>query len=209
MVMIRHNPTPHSLSFIYSSVAGLRNTLFLHPLPNTIMLLKAALCLFNLGLALAAPAQEIKRTTGRTSAPSGALVVGSGKTYTKIQDAVDALSTSSTTAQSIFIESGTYDEQVTVPSLESALTIYGYTTDTSSYSSNVVTISSGLGLSDVSNDDETATLRVHTENFKMYNINVKNTRGEGDIALALSAYSSVSPLSTKRKQNPERKQKDI
>ncbi|KAF1357014.1 carbohydrate esterase family 8 protein [Delphinella strobiligena] len=154
------------------------------------MLFKAALCLFNLGLALAAPSQEIKRTTGRTSPPSGALVVGSGKTYSKIQDAVNALSTSSSTAQSIFIESGTYSEQVTIPSLKSALTVYGYTTDTSAYGSNAVTISSGLGLSDVTNDDETATLRVHTSNFKMYNVNVENTRGKGDIALALSAYAT-------------------
>lgn len=49
----------------------------------------------------------------RQSPPAGALVVAkSGGQYTKVQDAVNALSTTSTTAQSIFIEAGSYDEQV-------------------------------------------------------------------------------------------------
>lgn len=49
----------------------------------------------------------------RQSPPAGALVVAkSGGQYTKVQDAVNALSTTSTTAQSIFIEAGSYNEQV-------------------------------------------------------------------------------------------------
>lgn len=157
------------------------------------MLLKAAFCLLNMGLALAAPT-AVKRASSaaRTSAPSGALTVGSSATYTKIQDAVDALSTTSTTAQSIFIEAGTYNEQVYVPARKAALTIYGYTTNTELYSSNTVTITHGIGLDTASNDDLTGTLRVWAENFKMYNVNVKNTRGEGSQALALSAYATVS-----------------
>ena len=156
------------------------------------MLLKAALCLLNVGLALAAPAQSlVERSTSRTSAPSGALVVGSGAKYTKIQDAVNALSTSSSTAQSIFIEAGTYNEQVLVPARKAALTIYGYTTDTSTYTANNI-ITHGIGLDTVASDDLTATLRVKAENFKMYNVNVKNTRGSGSQALALSAWVTVS-----------------
>ena len=119
-----------------------------------------------LGLALA---------TSRTSAPYNALVVSKSATsgqYSSIQAAVDALSTTSTTAQAIFINPGTYTEQVYIPARNAALTIYGYTTDTSSYSSNQVTITYGLSLLNVSTDDETATLRAWSANFKMYNINV-------------------------------------
>lgn len=77
----------------------------------------------------------------RTTAPAGALVVskdGSGK-YKTIQAAVDALS-SSTKAQSIFVGAGTYAEQVYVPKLAGPVTIYGYTTDDSSYANNKVVI---------------------------------------------------------------------
>jgi pectinesterase len=38
------------------------------------------------------------------------------------------------------------------------------------------------------NNDQTATLRAHGDNFKLYNVNVVNTRGKGSQALALSAY---------------------
>ncbi|KAL1306863.1 hypothetical protein AAFC00_005514 [Neodothiora populina] len=154
------------------------------------MLFKAAFVLLNLGLAFAAPTPaKAAAKSVRTSAPSGALVVGSGGKYTKIQDAVNALSTSSTTAQSIFIEPGTYNEQVYIPSRKAELTIYGYTTDTSSYENNKVTITHAIAYKDVTTDDLTATLRVWTENFKMYNVNVANTVGAaGHQALALSAY---------------------
>lgn len=87
--------------------------------------------LLNIGLALAA---------SRTTAPSGALVVSKSATsgqYSKIQSAIDALSTTSTTAQSVFIEAGTYDEQVYIPARKAALTLYGYTTDTTGYADNV------------------------------------------------------------------------
>lgn len=129
--------------------------------------------------------------TSRTSAPSGALTVGSGYKYSTIQEAVNALSTTSTSAQSIFIGSGTYNEQVYIQALKGELTIYGYTADTSSYADNKVTITSNKALTEESTDDETATLRVETTNFKMYNVNVKNTYGSGSQALALSANAGV------------------
>jgi len=126
--------------------------------------------------------------SSRTTAPSGALVVAkSGGKYSKIQDAVDALSTSSTSPQSIFIEAGVYDEQVYIPSRKASLSIYGYTKDTSSYEGNQVNITYGLGLNSVSTDDETATVRAWSSNFKMYNVNLINTRGQGSQALAVSA----------------------
>ncbi|OCK76048.1 carbohydrate esterase family 8 protein [Lepidopterella palustris CBS 459.81] len=129
----------------------------------------------------------------RTSAPSGALVVSKSPTsgqYSSVQDAVDALSTTSTTAQAIFIEAGTYTEQVYIPARKAALTIYGYTTDTSSHSSNVVTITYNLSQASVSTDDLTATVRAWSSNFKMYNINVVNSYGSGSQAVAISASAT-------------------
>jgi pectinesterase len=128
----------------------------------------------------------------RTSAPSGAIVVaadGSGD-FTSVQDAVDSLSTSSTTAQSIFIDQGTYNEQVYVPARQAQLTIYGYTTDTSSYGANGATITQDLSQDDVSGNDLTATLRAWSEGLKVYNVNLVNTRGQGSQALALSAQAT-------------------
>ena len=130
--------------------------------------------------------------TARTTAPSGALVVGSSGDYDTIQDAVDALDSSSSSEQSIFIQAGTYKEQVYIQALSGPLTIYGYTEDTSSYASNKVTISSGLSQDDGLDNDGTATLRVWTSDFKLYNVNVENTYGESSQALALSASAGVS-----------------
>jgi len=129
--------------------------------------------------------------TARTSPPSGALTVGSSGTYSTIQKAVNALSTTSTSAQSIFIYSGTYTEQVTIPALSGKLTIYGYTADTSSYLDNVVNIehSSSL-LSGASDDEETGTVINLSENTAFYNVNIKNTYGKGSQAIALSAYNT-------------------
>ncbi|KAK5132919.1 hypothetical protein LTR08_008365 [Meristemomyces frigidus] len=144
--------------------------------------------MFNLGSILAFATLAL--ATSRTSAPSGALVVGSSGKYSTIQKAVNALSSTSTSAQSIFIEAGTYNEQVTISSLKGALTIYGYTADTSSYAGNKVTITAAHALANEATDDATGTLRVETKNFKMYNVNVKNTYGSAASsgqALALSA----------------------
>jgi len=50
-----------------------------------------------------------------------------------------------------------------------------------------VTITQGKSQDDSANDDLTATLRAHTTNLKVYNINFVNTRGQGSQALAVSA----------------------
>lgn len=137
---------------------------------------------------------SVALATSRTSAPAGALVVSksaSSGQYSTISEAVKALSSTSTSAQSIFIEAGTYSEQVYIPALKSELTVYGYTSDTATYSSNVVSVTAGVGLDTAANDDATATVRVWTENVKFYNINFINTRGDGSQALAISAYAGV------------------
>ncbi|KAJ4244738.1 hypothetical protein NW762_014313 [Fusarium torreyae] len=128
----------------------------------------------------------------RTSAPSGCITVkkspSSGQ-YGTVQAAVNSLSTSSSGKQCIFIDQGTYNEQVLVPARSAQLTIYGYTSDTSSYSGNKVTITAKKSQADGLNNDASATLRVKAANFKLYNVNVANTYGKGSQAVALSAYA--------------------
>ncbi|KAF9695614.1 hypothetical protein EKO04_006300 [Ascochyta lentis] len=142
---------------------------------------------FSLAAAAAAVPTSLVPRAGRTSPPSGCLSVGSSGTYKTVSAAVTKLSTSSTSAQCIFIYKGTYKEQVYVPPLKSALTIYGETADTSGFASNTVTITQGKSQDDSANNDLTATLRAWSSNMKVYNINLVNTRGQGSQALAVSA----------------------
>lgn len=94
-----------------------------------------------------------------------------------MQAAVLALSFTTTTAQTIFIYPGTYNEQVYIPVLKSTLTILGWTTDARSYQANTATITFNLSRLNVTNNDLTATLRVWNPNTKIYNLNIKNTFG--------------------------------
>lgn len=131
------------------------------------------------GLGLAATAMA----TSRTSAPSGCSTVAtSGGDYTTVQAAVDAASEGGC----IFLSEGTYTEQVLVET--ASLTIYGYTSDTATYTGNGATITENQSQATGLTDDETGTLRVHAADFKLYNVNVVNSYGEGSQAIALSAY---------------------
>ena len=116
-----------------------------------------------------------------TAPPTGAATVGSGRQFATVQAAVDS------GASVIFIYPGTYNEQVFIQAGHSALTIYG-SSSSSSYTSNTVTIQAGFAADQGLSDDETGTLRAHSDNFKLYNVNVVNTRGSGSQAIALSAY---------------------
>ncbi|RYP46564.1 hypothetical protein DL768_007246 [Monosporascus sp. mg162] len=137
-------------------------------------------------LALAA----VVAAESRTSAPNGCLnVAQSGGDFSTIQAAVNSLSTSNAEDQCIFVNPGTYKEQVLVSSRAARLTIYGYTSDTASYAKNQVTITSSRSQKDGLSNDETATLRVKADNFRLYNVNVENGYGEGSQAVALSAYA--------------------
>ncbi|KAK3401596.1 pectin lyase fold/virulence factor [Sordaria brevicollis] len=126
----------------------------------------------------------------RTFPPSSScLTVGSGRQYTTIQSAINALSTTSSGSQCIFIYPGTYREQVLIPSRSAQLSIYGSTTSTLTYSSNSVTIISSKSQADGLSNDETATLRVKAKGTKLYNLNVENGYGKGSQAVALSVYA--------------------
>lgn len=113
--------------------------------------------------------------------------VNSGE-FRTVSDAVASLP-SDGSPQAIFIYPGTYTEQVSI-SRSGPLTIYGYTTDTTTYKSNQVNIQAGVDAGRAGSDDASGTLRVHKDDFKMYNVNVKNTFGVGSQAIAISQYGS-------------------
>ncbi|KAK6216591.1 pectinesterase [Colletotrichum tabaci] len=123
----------------------------------------------------------------RTSPPSGALVVAkSGGAYTSVQKAVDAAKAGGV----IFIQPGTYNEQVLIPANKGALTIYGYTDDDQDYAKNQVTITHSLGADVAGSNDASGTLRAKNDGLRVYNVNIVNSRGKGVQAIALSAYGN-------------------
>ncbi|CAK5271201.1 unnamed protein product [Mycena citricolor] len=152
-------------------------------------LLALAALVFSTLFAAASP--TLQKRASRTSPPSGALVVnpaGGSGVYTTVSAAVAALPNDSS-ARTIFVYAGTYNEQVYI-TRAGMTTIYGYTTNTADYTSNVVNIQHSLSAAAAGGDDQSGTLRVHKDNFALYNINVKNTFGQGAQAIAVSAYGS-------------------
>ncbi|EWC47502.1 hypothetical protein DRE_00470 [Drechslerella stenobrocha 248] len=147
------------------------------------MILRSIYCLCFVGLALAAP---------RTSPPSGAIVVAkSGGQYTGLQAAINSISPSNTGNVVIFIQPGSYSGQVYIPrTIQAGIAIYGYTPNDQDYNQNQVTLVNSLGADVAGNNDASGTLRVHTTNFKAYNINIHNSRGPGVQAIALSAQGN-------------------
>ncbi|KAJ5127712.1 hypothetical protein N7448_008491 [Penicillium atrosanguineum] len=140
----------------------------------------SSLCLVS--AVLGAPA-DLRRRTSRARC----LTVGSGGTYSTIGDAINAL-TSSTSSACIYVASGTYEEQLTID-FTGTLTIYGETSDTGTYKDNTVTITNTLSSPDAGSLDLSATVNVVSDGFKMYNINVVNGYGKG--AQAFSSYQDT------------------
>ncbi|GLB38744.1 hypothetical protein LshimejAT787_0506090 [Lyophyllum shimeji] len=128
----------------------------------------------------------------RTSPPAAAIVVRAGTTtageFATVSSAVASLPNDNSSA-TIFIYPGTYNEQVYI-NRTGPLTIYGYTTDTMSYHENQVTIQAGVPAKVAGSNDASGTVRIHKNDFKMYNVNVKNTYGPGTQAVAFSQYGS-------------------
>ncbi|PPQ64160.1 hypothetical protein CVT24_008795 [Panaeolus cyanescens] len=108
--------------------------------------------------------------------------------FTTIMSAVSALPDDNS-ARSIFVYPGTYNEQVNI-TRSGPLNIYGFTTDTTTYTANTVTIQRGVPASVAGSNDLSGTLRIHKDDFRLYNINVKNTFGPGSQAIAISQYGS-------------------
>lgn len=145
---------------------------------------------------LSAPTLVERAAAAATSPASGAVIVdatGAKSSYKTVQAGVNALSTSATGTQTLFIYPGVYKEQVYIASRKANLIIQGYTTDTSSYKNNKVNITYSLALADTTTDDLTATVRNWASNTKFYNVNILNTYGHSSNngqALALSAYAT-------------------
>ncbi|KAG5650860.1 hypothetical protein H0H81_010740 [Sphagnurus paluster] len=144
---------------------------------------RQSLSLLAVLFALLAPlllvnAGTVEKRASRTSPPSGAVVVRKSGAqtgeYSTVQAAIKALPNDSS-ARTIFIYPGTYNEQVYI-SRAGKTTILGSTTDTSGYTANSVTITQALSAGSTGGDNDlTATLRVHKDNFFLYNVNLKNT----------------------------------
>ncbi|KAG6867805.1 hypothetical protein C0993_010831 [Termitomyces sp. T159_Od127] len=135
---------------------------------------------------------EVVLGATRTSPPAGAIIVRAGTNsqgeFSTLAAAVASLPNDNS-VQSIFIFPGIYTEQVDI-TRSGPLTIYGYTTDTQSYSQNEVTLQAGVDATSAGSDDASGTLRIHKDDFNMYNVNVKNTFGPGVQAIAISQYGS-------------------
>ncbi|KAF4617313.1 hypothetical protein D9613_005803 [Agrocybe pediades] len=143
-------------------------------------------------LALVAFVADVALGASRTSPPSGAVIVRAGTTtageFSTVSKAVNSLPNDSS-ARTIFIYPGTYTEQVNI-TRTGPLTIYGSTTDTTTYLKNTVNIQFGLSAGTAGSDDVSGTVRVHKNDFKLYNVNVKNTFGQGSQAIAISQYGT-------------------
>lgn len=143
--------------------------------------------------AFSAPTPVERATAAATSPASGAVIVdatGAKSSYKTVQKGVDALSTTATGTQTLFIYPGVYNEQVYIAARKANLIVQGYTTDTTTYKSNQVNITYNLALADTTTDDLTATVRNWATNTKFYNVNLLNTYGHSSSngqALALSA----------------------
>lgn len=132
----------------------------------------------------------------RTSPPSGCLhVAKSGGSYTTVQSAIDDLSTTSTDDQCVFIDQGTYTEQVFIDTRAAQLTIYGYTADTTSYANNKAIITYNSPASTAGSNDASGTLRVHAANVKVYvsDVVLLLLHVDADPKLGYSAHARFVP----------------
>lgn len=155
------------------------------------------------GLTLGATARNCQcdGPYARTRPPNDSLVVDPTGSYPNsflnVSDATNALNTSTTEEQVIFVFPGTYHEQVYVRFMDGPIILQGYTCDSRSYRNNEVTLSQNKSrLSPgVKSNDDTVTLKLWaTSGLKVYNLNVANTFGfaeENGQALAVSAETAL------------------
>ncbi|KAK2471314.1 hypothetical protein H9L39_17545 [Fusarium oxysporum f. sp. albedinis] len=130
--------------------------------------------------------------SSRTSVPSGCLTVkvsgASSGEYSSLGAAINALGTgSSSSTACIFMYPGIYEEQVVINAFKGTLTLYGYTTDTSSYANNKVTMHHSENATVAGSDEASSTVDARGNNFRMYNIDVVNSFGVGSQAIAFTS----------------------
>ncbi|KAI0063258.1 carbohydrate esterase family 8 protein [Artomyces pyxidatus] len=147
-----------------------------------------ALCL----LVIVIPVLSLAPGKARTTPPSGALVVRANTTspneFPTLIAAVAALPADSS-PQSIFIYPGTYPGQVLIDRA-GPVTIYGYTTDTSSPAHNAAVLTASASAASAGSDDASGTLRLKVDGAALYNLDIRNGFGKGSQALALSNYGT-------------------
>ncbi|GJE96175.1 carbohydrate esterase family 8 protein [Phanerochaete sordida] len=130
----------------------------------------------------------------RTSPPSGAVVVNPSATtgqFKTLTSAVAALPNDNS-AQTIFMFPGTYKEQVLIQR-SGPVTIFGYTENTMDFTANTVVLAHNASLQTSASDDATGTLRIKTNNVRLYNLDIRNDFGVAETngqAIALSQYGS-------------------
>ncbi|KAK0186628.1 pectin lyase-like protein [Armillaria mellea] len=129
-----------------------------------------------------------------SSPPSGAITVGSSGTYSTLSKALADTSSSASPpisplgAHVYFIYSGTYTGQTLIS--RNNIKIYGQTSTADSYTGNTVTLTNSLGADDAGSNDASGTVRVHGSNVALYNLNIVNSLGEVDQAIALSVQAT-------------------
>lgn len=112
----------------------------------------------------------------RTQPPAGCVHVAESRgQYTSIQAAVNSFSTTAEGTQCIFVDQGTYKEQVYVRERRARLTIYGYTANDRSAAGNRANVTFSRDAKSAGDNDKSGTLRVAAADVRVYNLNVVNS----------------------------------
>lgn len=103
---------------------------------------------------------------------------------------MDSISNTTTDPTTIFVYNGTYTEQVYLPPKAAKVTIYGQTSDITSYHGNTVTLQYNSSQAVTPDNEWTAPFINESPNTAVYNLDIRNLWGEGYQAVALSAYNT-------------------
>ncbi|KEP48055.1 pectinesterase [Rhizoctonia solani 123E] len=116
-----------------------------------------------------------------TSPPPGSITVGPGGTYSTLSAALQ-----DTSSNVYFVYATSIQERVVIT--RSNITIYGQTSDESTYSQNQATIYNNIPASTAGSNEASATVSIHASatDVKLYNLNIANTYGRGSQAIALA-----------------------
>ncbi|KAG2506155.1 hypothetical protein BBO99_00009552 [Phytophthora kernoviae] len=154
--------------------------------------------------ALGAANDACSGPNARVEPPAGAIVVDATGAHTgsflNVSAGVASLDAKTTNEQTIFVLPGVYHEQVFVTPLAGPLVFQGYTCDAMSYTGNEVTITHNKAQRDIppevtgeTRNDMTSTMRLRSNNVKVYNLNVANTavfNSTGSQALAINVNAT-------------------
>ncbi|KAJ1300732.1 hypothetical protein OPQ81_002376 [Rhizoctonia solani] len=116
-----------------------------------------------------------------SSPPPGSITVGPGGTYSTLSDALQ-----DTSSNVYFVYATSIKERVVIT--RANITIYGQTSDESTYSQNQATIYNDIPASTAGSNEASATVSIHATatDVKLYNLNIANTYGRGSQAIALA-----------------------